>query len=328
MALARLGQSVQIVDEQTFVPAWRSTPMRAAQRLLRPLAVRELTAYTKHVARWFKPHCLLVFKGRYVQPEVLRYYRSLGINTVNYYPDNSVLDSGPNIPRCLPLYDHVFTTKSFGVEDMRRELGIVRSSYVEHGFDPEIHHPMTLSDAERQRLGCDVAFVGTWRPRKEAIAAALRRRLPGVSLKIWGEQWEKATAPQIRECIMGGGILGREYSKAIQGAKIALGLLSEQGTGAGCGDQTTARTFQIPACGAFMLHERTADAVRHYEEGSEAEFFGSADELVAKVEHYLMHDADRQRIARRGHERATAYSADARMSTILQWLEAQPLPPW
>ena len=63
------------------------------------------------------------------------------------------------------------------------------------------------------------------------------------------------------------------------------------------------RTFQIPALGAFMLHERNDVVTALFEEGVEAEFFGSEDELLAKCRHYLGNPQERQRIAEAGRRR-------------------------
>jgi 2-polyprenyl-3-methyl-5-hydroxy-6-metoxy-1,4-benzoquinol methylase len=47
-------------------------------------------------------------------------------------------------------------------------------------------------------------------------------------------------------------------------SKINLGLLSEAGGGTTLGDQVTARTWQIPAAGGFMLLESTEELVRYF----------------------------------------------------------------
>jgi len=92
---------------------------------------------------------------------------------------------------------------------------------------------------------------------------------------------------------MGDEVVGDEYAKALQGASICLGILSERRTGASSGDLITSRTFNIPACGAFMLHERNEESVRYFEEEAEAAFYSSAEELTKKVEHYLANPKER-----------------------------------
>jgi spore maturation protein CgeB len=183
-----------------------------------------------------------------------------------------------------------------------------------------------LNDEDRQRYGCEVAFIGTWSPKKEALLASLREALPAIRMRIWGCQWEKIAASQLHSCIMGDEVVGDEYAKALQGASICLGILSERRTGASSGDLITSRTFNIPACGAFLLHERNEESVRYFEEGVEAAFYNSSEELAKTVGHYLANPRERAAIAKRGRERclSSGYSLDDRMRKVVEWFNMRP----
>jgi spore maturation protein CgeB len=218
----------------------------------------------------------------------------------------------------------VFTTKSWGIADMQKQLGLKSVSFLEHGFDPEIHRPLPLSEEDHARYGCDVVFIGTWSPKKEKLLSHLKRALPAVRLMIWGIYWEKSSSPDLLSSIVGDEILGEEYSKVLQAASICLGILSERRKGASSGDLITSRTFNIPACGAFMLHERNEESVRYFKEDEEAAFFGSPDELVQRVQFYLQNAEKRLAVAKRGRERclSSGYSLDARMGSVVDWFDA------
>ncbi len=73
--------------------------------------------------------------------------------------------------------------------------------------------------------------------------------------------------------------------------------------GASSGDLITARTFHIPACGGFMLHERTAEVRAFFKEGTDCGMFEGAEEMVEKVGYYLDHPGEREAIAEAGHLR-------------------------
>jgi hypothetical protein len=322
LGFRRLGHSVHIIDESNFVSqAWHSTAARVIRKLFRPILVRELYLEARRAAHTFKPQGVFVFKGNSVHPNVIRFYRQAGVPTVNFYPDVSFQVHGKYIPKALPLYDHVFTTKSWGIADMHNQLGLKSVSYLEHGFDPDVHRPLPLSDEDKQAYGCDVVFIGTWSPRKEELIGFLRKKMPQVVVKIWGSQWDKSRTPGLCPCVMGTEVIGDDYVRALLGGSIALGLLSEKRKGASSGDLTTSRTFNIPACGAFMLHERTQEVLRYFIEGEEAAFFASPDELVRQVTHYLSHPPERENVARAGRERSlvAGYSLDCRMQKVVDY---------
>ena len=331
MGLQRLGHVVQVVNESSYVPIdWKGVPARALRRLFLPVFVAELADEVVKLIRAFRPHCLFIFKGNFVHPRVVaeckKYPEMLA---VNFYPDVSFRAHGRYIPAALPLYDHIFNTKSYGVRDMAEQLGVRSVSFLEHGYDPALHRPVELTAEERAYYGSDVAFIGTWSPKKEAFLSKLRGLLPDVRLRVWGWQWEKSRAASLVGCLEGHGVTGEEYTRVICATEVCLGLLSEVRTGASSGDLITARTFQIPACGASMAHERNPEALQYFKEGREAIFFDTAEELAEKVRYYLANPAERDAVARGGLERShrSGYSIDDRMESVIRLLDERlPVP--
>jgi spore maturation protein CgeB len=321
-ALRRLGHSTYGIDESHFVPTeWTTTATRILRKLFRQAMVNDLTAKIAERIGLQRPDAVFVFKGNYVSADALRLIRAAGVLSVNYYPDVSFMTHGPQLPEALPLYDHVFNAKTFGVNDMMAH-GVQSVSFLAPGFDPELHYPIALTDDDHKHFDCDVTFIGTWSPKKELILGELCAALPELDVKIWGNQWEKSATPGLERAIMGVSVTGEDYTRAICAAKISLGLLSEVRKGASSGDLITARTFQIPACGAFMLHERNPEAASCFNEGEEAEFFSGKEELVAKIRRYVADDDARSRIAANGMKRSheSGYSVDSRMKVVADWI--------
>ncbi len=320
-ALDRCGQIVQVVDPTRFIPMVKSALwLKAVRRILTPSFAREFNDQVLRDLRSFEPALMVVYKGESLFPSTLEWARQKGILCVNVFPDVSIFTHGPWLPKSLPLYNHIFTTKSFGSKDLYKHLKLTNVSFLPHGFDPEVNKVMDPAALARPALQSDVSFIGTWSPKKEAYLQAVAKTINGNSFKIWGSQWGSATSSTVKPHIMGQDIMGRVYPVALQSTKIIIALLSEARTGASSGDLITSRTFDIPACGGFMLHERTPELLDYYVDGEEVACFGSEQELVEKVRFYLDHPAERERIRLAGHRRCAAEnSIDARAQHIIDW---------
>jgi len=319
-AFRRAGHSVTIVSDEMFGgPSWRSPVLRAARRLLRPLIVRDFNDALVRKAEDIHPHLLFVCKGAMVDARAIDAVKRMGATVALWWPDVSFFAHGPNIPRAVPRYDWIFNTKTFGLADLREKFGYVSASFMPHAYHPEVHRKFVCDASDHARYDCDVSFIGTWSPKKQALLEALVDRRPDVRLKIWGAQWDKAGA-RLQSWVCARETIGAEYAKAIRLSKVNLGILSEARPGATSGDLITARTFHIPACAGFMLHERNDEIVQYFAEGGECALFGGPDEMVGKIEYYLEHEDEREVIAEAGHLRClnSGNAVDDRARLVLK----------
>jgi spore maturation protein CgeB len=279
---------------------------------------RDFNAALKHGAEALQPHLLFVCKGVLIEPKAIEAAKRVGALATLWWPDVSFFAHGGSIPRAIPHYDWIFTTKSFGLTDLESKFGFTRASFLPHAYHPEVHRKFRCDASDHERYGCDVSFIGTWSPKKQALLETLIARRPGVKLRIWGMQWERAGA-RLQPWVEAREVLGAEYAKAIRLSKVNLGILSEMRKGASSGDLITARTFHIPACGGFMLHERTDEVAQFFEEGRDCAMFADADEMARKVAHYLDHPDEREAIAEAGHVRCLdgGHAVDDRVRAVL-----------
>jgi glycosyltransferase involved in cell wall biosynthesis len=323
-ALRRLGCDVTDIDVQTVIPHWRRPSNRAIARVLRPRLIGEYNQLILDIAAQVQPDILFAFKGSYVQTRTLEVLVQSGVALYNYYPDTSPTAHDPYLAQSIRAYDCIFYTKKFWANALPDGLQGRRLFFVPHGYDPEIHRPLPLNEQDRARYGHDVTIVATHTAYKEQLLARLIRRLPELDLHIYGNGWrERVRSPELKPFIRGFAVCGSEYAKAVGASRICLAIMSGRVQGVMQGDETTTRTFEIPACGGFMLHERTPELRDFFEEGKEVACFGSPEELAEKVEYYLAYPAERDAIARAGHARCVpAYSYDNRVREILRYHES------
>jgi spore maturation protein CgeB len=142
----------------------------------------------------------------------------------------------------------------------------------------------------------------------------------GIPVRIWGGGWQEkwsVSHPNLK--IESSPIWGADYARTICSFDINLNFLRKVNR-----DLQTTRSMEIPACGAFMLAERSAEHLELFEEGKEAEFFGSDAELLEKVKYYLIHETARRQIARAGRDRClrSGYSNHERLKIILKLIES------
>jgi len=318
-ALSRQGCIIEIIDEFYYVSLRsRDKLTKIAERLLRNRQVKEFNNTISASIQLFKPDILFVYKGAFVLPETILFAKEKSINVALFYPDVSMEAHGGNIPKSIPLYEQVFTTKTFGINDLKNNFNQNNATFIPHGFDPEIHRKINITDKDHSIFDCDASFIGTWSPKKELLLTELKKSLPDINLKIWGGRWGAISNPILQSSIQKTEVLGDLYTIAIQCSKINLGILSEKVTGASSGDLITSRTFHIPGSSGFMLHERNEESVLYFDENKEAAFFEGAVELISKVQYYLEHENERLQIGEGGYLRALKdHSLDSRALVII-----------
>jgi spore maturation protein CgeB len=336
-AFLELGHEVRTFDDEKYDP----TPGTLAGRWLRkrrrkpdaPL-VAGLNRALLAAAEEFQPRLVFFVKAYHVTPETLDRVRRIApcyvyMNDDMFNPANQT----PTFYDNLPLFDVILTTKSYNVREFH-QAGAPRAVYIANAYDPRIHYPCQPSPAERAEMGGDVAFIGTFRPTR---ADDLNRivALDDLKLNIWGGGWNKMTRIDnfhrwrrwrtLRPAVHARELWCGEMGKAIQSNKITLGLLYRENR-----DLQTSRSFEIPACGGFMLAERTEEHRMYFEEDREAAYFGSFDELRDKLRFYAAHEDAREKIALAGYRRCLEspyrYIDRARFALDLSGAERRAVP--
>jgi spore maturation protein CgeB len=245
--------------------------------------------------RRYRPQVVWVDGGYCLSREALRRIKGeTPVVLVHYTPDSLQAPGWYPFLQALSEYDLVITTKPRDRE-IYRAKGAKRVLLSRLGYDPRLHRPLKPGPQEAARFNCDVAFVGV---RMEDRARSLCRLAREVNcrLHLYGRGWDQGSTGKCLAPFARGWVHGDDYAKALSSAKICLAFLNRT-----VGDTYTTRSLEIPACGAFMLAERTPAHLELFEEDREAAYFASDEELVDKVKFYLAHDRKRQEIALAGH---------------------------
>jgi spore maturation protein CgeB len=198
--------------------------------------------------------------------------------------------------RSVPFYDLIVVVRDCNVSEAL-DRGASTVLRVHRAADEVAHAPRHMSEHDHQRWATEVAFIGTWMPERGGFMARLVEL--GVPLSIYGDRWQKAPEwPILRSVWRGGAVFEDDYAKAIQGAKVNLGLLSK-----GNRDLTTTRSFEIPYMRGVLCAERTTEHTRLYKEDEEAVFWSSPEECAAKCMQLLKDEQRRKRLAIKGRRR-------------------------
>lgn len=313
-----LGHSIISFDTSPYLrETIRPLKSIAARFNVGPVLTRLNHALKQQASRLHNVTHLWVDKGVWIYPETLQYLQSLtGATTIHYTPDPQFLfHRSRHFLRAVPLYDVLVTTKEWEL-DHYREAGAKRVLLTHQGYDLRCY-PRTPSQAIRGTYASDVCFIG--HSERHYVQRLRHLARTDINLRIWGPTWPRCAKWRrwIHPYVSGGGLWGEEYLHAISSAKIGLGLLSKW-----IPETSTTRTFEIPAMGTFLLAERTALHQELFEEGKEAEFFASDDEMLDKARFYLKNNESRQRIASAGRTRCerSGYSTTDLLSKIISAL--------
>jgi spore maturation protein CgeB len=334
-ALERLGHQVHGVNT---VEPWKQSSWAKRQwqrRLQRGSIVDGINRTVLSSAREFRPDLVWAEKQEFLTANTIEALSRLGAKLVHFTPDpyfsvhwkrTQLMDEA------IRAFDMLVYCKRYeqtAYEALGRPV-----VYMPLGYCDEIHRPLRSDDP---RWASDVGFLGGWEPRREHLLLVLAAA--EIDLKIWGGYWEFLCdgkwTPR-RQFILnqlaggnrfrvrreeffarawqGGEVYADDYARALTGAKIGLGLLRK-----GWPDQHTTRTFEIPACGSMLLADRTGEHCELFDEGKEAEFFSSTEELVDKAKFYCGDESARLRVSGAGFERCVTskYAYIHRLAAVL-----------
>lgn len=248
----------------------------------------------------FSPDFIFVYRGSHILPATLKILKQH--SNCKIYGYNNDDPFSPKYPKYLwrhflagvPEYDHLFCYRQQNIADFNaigaKQVSILRSYYT-----AERNYPVDIACSAYQ---CDVIFIGHFEDdgRDLCLLSLLQSQ---HKVRVFGTGWSQSLLYQ-QLVTLNGPIepLYDDYNHALNSAKIALVFLSKLNR-----DTYTRRCFEIPATGTLMLSEYTEDLNSLFKKGIEADYFTSADELLAKVNFYLSNPKLLNEVAENGRRR-------------------------
>jgi len=294
---------------------------KIAWRLGWPLDLSNINAQLVALVKEVLPDIVWVDKGILVRRETLLRIRQStpNVRLVHYNPDDPFGAYGKagwrRFLRAMSVYDVHFVPRYQNIQEYKAAgCRHVIHNIPTRGFDPEVHRPHPFEAEFAGQFAADVGFLGSFEQDRAEQLLYLAQR--GVTVRL-ASTWP-AHHRHENLCRAPFPVVGVEYAKALCGFKIGLCFLRKANR-----DQHTSRSIEIPACGTFLLAERTDEHQQLFEEGKEAEFFASADEMNDKVRFYLAHDEIRKKLASAGLVRCirSRYSYSDRLKLMIQQIK-------
>ncbi len=159
------------------------------------------------------------------------------------------------------------------------------------------HSEETILAHERD---IDIIFIGTMHLGKMPLLAEVKRAF-GRRFKMHGlTSWKRNVYFNVKHGFPGWirPVAGQDYVSLYQKAKIGINVHNRGKFTVG-----NYRLFELPANGVMQISDGGEYLNEFFRVGEEIVSYEGVDDLVDKLNYYLRHDAERQRIALNGYRR-------------------------
>ena len=295
-ALRMLGHDAHFLDNAPWLGGWNPAfAARVGQRLANPIAIPAFNAYVLAQTARLKPDLFLVFKGTAIYSRTIAQVRRWARTSAVFQNDDVRNDASTtdDMRKAIPLWDVIFTPRAFALDELRKD-GARRAELLRFAYDPTLFYPAEAPDLDPS-LASSAVFVGTGLPERVAALEEVAKRVPVV---IFGNGWGGVSRSSPLRAAVRPAVFEARLRSIYSSAGVNIAFVAKANR-----DEHTMRTFEIPACGGFMLAERSKVHTELFREGEEVALFGSTEELARGAEEYLGQPERRRRVAAAGRRR-------------------------
>lgn len=322
-ALADLGFTVATLDHNPFMDS--SVPKLGA--LIRrfpvwPTTIRFGRAVLEQ-ARRYDAGLIWLDKPILLRPEIVRALRDQGRFTVHYTVDDATGRASEwtfsNILECIPEFDLDLVSRQVSIAEYGA-LGARDTRYLQLAYDDHLYRPPPAAWGEADKT-IDVTFIGSAHDSRPEFLERLWRE-HGIAVHIFGGRpWRRALSAEASEALLrGGAVYGEGYARAIWSARICLSFITHVNR-----DDVAHRSFELAACGACVVAERSPEQEAVFEPGREMMFFSSVAECARSIEQLLADPDKRISLGRAAHRRAIrdGYGNQATLREVMEYVASK-----
>lgn len=254
-----------------------------------------------------RPDFVWIEKGRWVFPCTLKKLRAIGCKLIHYNTDD-VFSSAEYwwLHRLgLKYYDLALTTNRYNVSEIREKYQIY-TCRAGMGYDDKVYAPPATIPTGGV---ADVLFVGHREQHTEDFLVALINAKFRVA--VFGYEWKRSRHRLLRRTRP---LPQSDYCQAIASARMTLCVLSRRNR-----NESTGRTFEIPAIGGCLLAEDTPEHRYLFRPDIEAFYFSDTLGLLSKARDILNRDGLRQSVAAAGRRRCIEMGMSWRDHILREW---------
>lgn len=220
----------------------------------------------------------VLFKNEIEFNTLLEIKDNMGIKTINWFCDDHWRFD--NFSKYYaPYFSYVVTTYKKAVEKYKK-IGCTNVILSQWACNHHLYRKLNLP------YKYDVTFVGQPHGDRPKIIKKLKKA--GIAVETFGFGWAN------------GRVNTYEMIKIFNQSKINLNLSNAS---RGQINQIKGRDFEIPGCAGFMLTGYNEDLADYFSIGDEIVVYEDVDDLIEKINYFLIHEKEREAIKEKGYER-------------------------
>ena len=256
-----------------------------------------------------KPDVIITVKLDFLSESFLSQLKSVCKILLNMNPDHPYVLHKNNIDvllNTLKYYDAVFTFGK-GIIPIYYQLGAKEVNWLPFAYDPDTHFVTKTSG-----YIYDCSYFGSWAKIQEYYISTLIEE--NYKVGIFGPRWYKSKNYNVKNSWIKDGGIGRGMSTEVSKSRIVFNLIRAEH---GCFHSM--KSFELPACGAFMISNKTEEQLEFFPETAVC-YFDTLDELKEKVKFYINREDLRNKFIKEALDIVRKHTYDTRSAILVNFI--------